>query len=248
MNLQVNFKKHQEKVKKIAIIPIVAIIFFITKFLVLFYYFEINARFTLVTAHVYQLLHNYFYTAQFSCAALAIRERLKMLNEYSSSFVECKARFRDKIVVVRQEKFNLKLFSKLYNDLCDLIELSNETFTWQLIIVMTNLLMIDIFAFYGILREFIVHNVEKFKFLILANTTWCTFQFLIKFFMAYCGKNTTGEAEKSLVIITRLVEQLDRNDQLTVDLNLLLGQMRGRNKKLENVFFTINYKLILAVS
>ena len=203
-------------------------------------------KFLLLPSNVYQLLHNYFYASQFACAALAIRARLKLLNDYSSSFVHNKKEFR---VVVHQKKFNLKLFSKLYNDLCDLIELLNKTFTWQLIFVMINLMLVDIFTAYGVVREFIEQRAFKLKFLIITNTIWSLLQFAIKYIMAYCGNSTTDEAENSLLIVTRIIEKFgDDDEKMKTDLNHLLNQMQGRNKNLENVFFAINYKLILAVS
>lgn len=67
--------------------------------------------------------------------------------------------------------------------------------------------------------------------------------------MAHCGSSTTSEAEKSLIIVSQFMDRVDDTDMMTrINLNLVMNQMRFRNKNLENKFFAINYKLILAVS
>lgn len=141
----------------------------------------------------------------------------------------------------------MKTFSDLYNDLCDLIESVNTTFTNQLILVMIIILMTDVFAIYGMMREY-KSNQAAFCFLLIANSTWTIIQYSIKTLMAYCGQSTTNEAEKSLVLLTRAITNIEGDVDLKNDLNALLIQMKFRKKTFENIFFSINFNLIVAVN
>lgn len=141
----------------------------------------------------------------------------------------------------------MKIFSDLFNDLCDLIELVNSTFTNQLIIVVMSLLLTDVFAVYGVMREFQAKN-DRFFFFLISNTAWAIIQYSIKAFMAHCGQTATSEAEKSVVLVTKAIAAVDRDSNLQNDLNSLLIRMKFREKIFRNVFFTINFQLILTVN
>lgn len=155
--------------------------------------------------------------------------------------------FKHKFSVIQPCNLNFQHFPQLYSSLCDIIEILNSTFTGQLVFVVISILVIDIFAFYGVIREFLSN--QNLKFIIIGNSTWLVLQSAIKFFMAHCGSSTTSEAEKSLIIVSQFMDQVDDTDMMTrINLNLVMNQMRFRNKNLENKFFAINYKLILAVS
>lgn len=153
----------------------------------------------------------------------------------------------DKVFCVQQKhrSFDVELFSELYDELCDLIEMVNQTFTSQLIFVMTEFMSIEIFGGYGILREAL--SSSRKYFLIVGNVAWIIFQYPVKFFMASAGSSTTNEAEKSVVLITKLINRARYDDSLRSRLNNLLIQLQCRNKKLSNVFFTVNYNVILVV-
>lgn len=150
------------------------------------------------------------------------------------------------MVLVRRQSFNLKVFSELYSELCDSIELINSTFTLHLVFVMTSLLSTDVLAVYGAVREF-QSSISRFGFLIIANTTWMCIQYLIKAFMAHAGSSTTNEAERSLVLVTKLIITFQFDLEIKTDLNCLLTQIQVRKKNLENNFFAINWNLILSV-
>lgn len=152
------------------------------------------------------------------------------------------------MIVVRQENFNLKLFSELYSDLCDAIDLINSTFTFHLVFVMTSILIIDVFAVYSTLREFRADVTEyRLAFIIIANPVWILIQYSVKALMAHAASSTTNEAEKSFGLVTKLITTLSLNRDMKTDLNYLLIQMQ-RKKNLENIFFVINWNLLLAVS
>lgn len=152
---------------------------------------------------------------------------------------------KNNIILVRSKHVNLKYFAELFNDLYDGIELINSTFTTQLIFAMLSFLITDIFAAYGALKELLVEN-NRLPILLVGNSVWVAIQYAIKGFMVYAGSSTTDEAEKPITIIAKAAGSMD-SSELKSDLMALLVQLRCRNKKLENVFFTINWNLILAV-
>lgn len=265
MRVSVDFKRHRSFNRRVAV-AVASTLIMAINVPILTWIYGINSHFIMISSSVYHLLHNSFYTSQFSCAALAVGSRFKILNEYLAGYmfeglvvvqplIDYHCRFQPQPVkqpkkiqaAVKIQNFNMRLFSELYNDLCDTVELVNNTFTFQLIIVMMSILLIDIFAAYGALREFMSNSNERLKFLIIANSTWIAIQYLMKVFMACSGSRTTSEATKSLVHLTRLIEATESSNPMKLEMNFLLIQMKCRNKNFQNVFFNINWHLILAV-
>lgn len=140
----------------------------------------------------------------------------------------------------------MKLLTELFHDLCDLIELVNSTFTFQLLVTILSLLLTNIFAFYGTLREFLAGS-NGLGFFIIGNGIWTAIQYFIMVFMAHAGSSTKSEADKSSVIIAKASGTLDAHDYLKTALHYLLIEMRCRNTALQNIFFAINWNVILAV-
>lgn len=240
-----DFKKHQKFVLKLSV-SIVSVLLLMIIVPGLAYLSDVEVVYTLLPNTVYQLLHNLFFAAQFSCAALALKERFNLLNEYLKGLTITLDE-RNKIILNKQETFNIDAFSALYNDLCDAIAMANSTFTNQIVVIVINILLTDVLTVYGWLREF-MSRTHLLVFLSVLNGMWILCQYAIKAMIAYCGSSTTDEAENSLVLLTRVIENIKSNEQMKADMNLLLTQMRYRNKSLQNVFFTINWKFVLAVS
>lgn len=87
---------------------------------------------------------------------------------------------------------------------------------------------------------------EMFKFIIVVNSFWTCIQYSIKALMAFNGTNMTNEAENSMVLVIKITATANLDDRASF--NYLLTQTRCRNKKLQNDFFVIDWKLILTVS
>lgn len=142
----------------------------------------------------------------------------------------------------------MKLFSELYNELCDAIEVVNATFTNQLVLVLVYMLTIEIFAAYGFIREFLLESNDRQNEMILGCSFFILLQYAIKISLVYSGSTTTKEAEMSTDYLTKLISSYEGAREVKNDLNFLLIQMKFRKKNLQSIFFTINYHLILAVS
>lgn len=247
LNLRVDFKKH----KKFAFIISVAV----AMSLGIIPYVEIVDRFHAISVpksfmppSYYQLFFCFFYTAQFACASLAVRERFGILNEYLEKFSNRTPVANRVLFVDNPSNFDLKIFTELYNDLCDAILLINQTFTWQLAIVMINMLLCDVFGAYGILQNFFQASSDtQSKFQLFCSSGWIIIQLVPKVLIAYSGSSSTSEMERSSVVLTRVIMNADTFNQ-KVELNFLLNQMRGRKNTFENIFFVVDWKIISAVS
>lgn len=68
-------------------------------------------------ASIFQLLYNLFYIAQFSCAALAVKQRFALLNSHLEGFIVDSKNFD--ILLPQLAKFDSRLFTELYNNFCD---------------------------------------------------------------------------------------------------------------------------------
>lgn len=145
------------------------------------------------------------------------------------------------VVVACRKTLNTELFMQLYNDLCDAIESVNSIFANQLIFVLTTFICTNVFQIYGALRE-------TNGFVILIGGAWVIIFYSMQFFMAHAGSSTTNEAERSIVMVAKIAGAKKISEDLKWSLNSSLIQMRCRNTKLENIFFTINWRLVLAVS
>lgn len=250
MSLSCDFKNHQKFVKRLSLSAIpVALLLFIIPALSL--YFGISMNFlalVIFLSNTYQILFSFYYALQFACASLAIRARFKLINEYLQRFVTIFRTFNHKAVLADVKSFNLEAFAELHNDLCDAIEMINSTFTMQIVVVMTSLLLNDVFSGYEMLQGYLSGSSHLLPFLILTNLLWIILQYAVKILIAHSGSSTTNEAEKSISFVVRLITTRHLDKELKKDLNYLLVQMRCRNKNLQNWFFSINWNLVLTVS
>lgn len=145
----------------------------------------------------------------------------------------------------KQSKFEPKIFWELYDALCDVVEMINSTFTAHIIVVMFTIMVIEILGGYALLRE----GISKISHPIAmsAGMLWIVFNNVIKIAMVHCGSSTTDEAEKSLALISKLAMSSDEKE-FKNDLKFISSQLQIRNKKFSNIFFTINYTVVVAVS
>lgn len=141
----------------------------------------------------------------------------------------------------------MKIFAEVFNDLCDAIELTNSTFTFHIIFVITSFLLTNVFAVYITLREVLSEKSEMMH-IAIAACVFVVVQYSIKVFIAHIGSSTSIEAGKPMKIVSKALATMDYDENMKTDLNFLLIQMQSRNKILQNVFFAINWNFIMAVS
>lgn len=256
-----NHNKHRKFTEKLSI-SVISTLFLIILSPIWGLFLDKDSKFLLLPSFVFILLFNFFYASQFACAALAIRERLKLLNVFLRFVIHNELfkffnffGFRFSLTRVSNDENTIKfscdlkykMFSDTFNDLCDALDLNNSIFTFHIVFVVTSFLLTNIFAAYLILRELLSKN-SFLGHLVPAACIFIALQYLIKNFIAYVGNSTTVEAEKSLKIITKALGSMEFESKLKMDLNFFLIQFQCRNKNVQNIFFVINWKFILAVS
>lgn len=109
------------------------LIFSITVVLFIKTNFVKNADPLIGLAHMVLNSYKFFYTVQFVLASAAVLQRFKLMNDHLRRSLWYKKDI--KVFITSKNVTSLKLFSKLYLDLCDLIDIVNSAFTLHLIFV-----------------------------------------------------------------------------------------------------------------
>lgn len=157
----------------------------------------------------------------------------------------------------------MKTFTELFHNLCEAIEGVNKNFTPHLSPIIIFMLVIDIFGFYSILREFFAllkfneKHIESsdshdddphyygYIYLILSNVFYSAVQIIFKAWAASIGHTTTSEAEKTKVLLAKSMNRMSFGGNVAYT---ALLQCQTRNLKLQNQFFSINWNIVLTVS
>lgn len=156
--------------------------------------------------------------------------------------------------------------ARLFLDLCDGVEIINSTFTFQLIVVIIESLvsmiinesyvaflkllsilsqLTDVFSAFAIIREII--KLEDIKVALLPHIILIANQFLKKCIMSHSGSSTTKEAENTSIIVSRIISERQNGSDLA-GWKTFLSLIGTRNLNLQNVFFKINWNILLGVS
>lgn len=164
-------------------------------------------------------------------------------------------RFANKFVIPVFSKFSMKIFTELFHDLCDAIESINQLFTFHLSPAIFFMLVIDIFGAYGIIREFISTsnqdvdgNDHNAIYLIFSNVIYSGIQLMFKIWAASIGHTTTSEAERTKVILAKLMNRMSPNSVSRCNFYSAIMQCQTRNLKLQNQFFVIDWNIVFAVT
>lgn len=116
------------------------------------------------------------------------------------------------------------------------------------------MLVIDIFGAYGIIREFIAtsnQNVDVHDdnaiYLILSNVIYSGIQLTYKIWAASMGHKTTSEAERTKIILAKIMNRMSPTSVSRCNFYSALMQCQTRNLKLQNQFFAIDWNIVFAV-
>lgn len=134
----------------------------------------------------------------------------------------------------------------LYQELCDGIDLLNSTFTFHLIPIVMNSLLLQVFSAYGILWA-VLSRSKIVLFITLQNGSWFITQYMLQALMAFAGSSVTRSAKKSSLIIIRELNNDEVNEGLVNALQNLVSRMNSRSLKVENVLFQIDWRLFARV-
>lgn len=131
--------------------------------------------------------------------------------------------------------------------LCDGIELLNSTFALNLTAVVINILIIKTFHAYEIIWE-LLSGSEIVTFILLQNGAWLLMQFIFEILISHVGSSVRENASETIVIISKVLNEYELSDDVAFKLQNLASMLNYRNFSVQNVFFIIDWKLLVAVS
>lgn len=137
-------------------------------------------------------------------------------------------------------------FTKAFNGLVDAIQLVNSCLTFPLVLVMFHFFILNLFVFFNLLWTLIT-DFEKFLFVAATDGVYFVFNYLLQGIMTHASCTTTHEAERTLVIASKLMNKRNCSKSGRKLFKNFLVHNQCRGLKFENMFFTINWKLLLAV-
>lgn len=152
----------------------------------------------------------------------------------------------DRISIIGVRNLNLKAFAQLSQILFDTIDALNSTFTFHIASILFNILVFKIFAIYQILFDFSSDSTKK-MFVLLINGSWLGMQCILQAMISHGGSLVTKNARKISVTVSTILNNFELSNELATKLQNFLARIQCRNHEVQNVFFTINWKLSVAV-
>ena len=140
---------------------------------------------------------------------------------------------------------NLKLFAETFHDLCDGLRMINNLFAIHLVPTLLAMLVVDVFGIYSIFRFFssssgdVVSNIIILYYILM--------HFILRAFIAHIGCTTTSEPEMLIEMMAKLINKLSSNHPTRFLLYNYMKQFQTRNFKLQTLFLTINWNMLLGV-
>lgn len=205
---------------------------------------------------------------QFIIASLALRSRFQALNESFENFSN------DEINFVETKVFESVKIGKLFDKLCDGIEIINETFTFQFIFIFTQLLVGFFFSVHRISINFNFFKV-LLGFCFIRNSSILpgrkvnvkrtrgngslSNKIILRHHHYHIQSSDdryhrsrriahNNTAEKTKVIVSKIVHQSLTNQDGKIEFILMMTQIQLRNVNLQNCFFAIDWRVLMAVS
>lgn len=183
----------------------------------------------------YGLLMGSLLVIQFISFILVIKRRFIMVNQY---------------LIFQNSKIDAHYINDLLSYLYDSIEGINSALTMNLLLTMMFSLINVVFCIFTSLTfifnpELLEYNSTAIH--VLSNLTWIAENLFVIMIICHHGSSLTKTAELTQDIILKMIVK-SRDENYNNELRCLLFQMKNRNTKVENVFFTIDWKSMAMVS
>jgi hypothetical protein len=205
-----------------------------------------GARFTLPLSYGYVLLYLSLLILQFSFATMAIKSRFRVLNDNLRFTYQHISARRCTAINIRAIGYSEQLpniITDLYSNLCDSIDLVNDSFTFQLIPFAVYFLTANMFGIYSIIRE-TFYRTPLMVVAILMNTWWILLHTVIISIAVHSSYTATKCALRTPIIVSSILKSCKWRDEKCV----ILLEFQYRNVFFENEFFRIDWKLLFSVS
>lgn len=192
------------------------------------------------------------YLTQFVLASLTLLLRFKSLNNRIGNSTT---------------EFNIKdttVIAQLYRQLCEGIEILNETFTFHLIPIFASLIVSSsrrskkfhkilfllqvtiIFGMYGTIVQ-ILHPTEVFMAALCTNSLGAANCCCMICAVVFFGSRLSSEASKTSIIYNKFQASLNASDAYKLNFIYVMTQLKSRSISVENFLFKIDWTVVLAV-
>ncbi|KAL7051660.1 hypothetical protein ACKWTF_004555 [Chironomus riparius] len=195
------------------------------------------------------LFYETFFILQFIFVAYLLRERFNLLKDllrYNMNFLTMlkpkKQKFRSRYENFSESFFNINLYGDVFHDICDSIESINILFTIHLIPILLSMLVVDVFGIYALFQNF---PLMQSLFYNIMTLYYVSKHFILRVLVAHIGATATREPEKLIEMIAKLVNKLSSIHPLRHSLCDLMKQFQTRNLKLQAMFLTVNWNIVL---
>lgn len=181
-----------------------------------------------------QFIFMWFFCVQFFLVGGSVKSRIALLNDY----------MQDATFTTSE---SVKSLSKMFGNLCDLIKLMNSTISFPIIFSLANQFAVSILSLYSIIYAISFPQYYRVFFVIISNIIITFIQICLISGVTWVGSSIENEFDRTLSVISdRINNSFDL--EINVELSNLSRQLKSRNKKVENLFFVIDFKLMFAVS
>lgn len=240
LGIIINYKDNGIKLILMSLSMILLIVYNIV-ILIVNSYVNINLRnyFEFQLCKSYQLIHLYFHSINFYIFLWIIKKRFCKLNKYLKFLLNSDS---------HHETCNLKLksFFQLYFMLCKVVKEFNRTFTLNISITLLHILLKVIFTIYRFMFMIFEKNYD-FIYSKTCTISWIFVHMIAAILICQSGASLTLEAEKcDEMILNRIANS--NNPFANDELNNCYNKIRNFDRKIQNAFFVINWKLLLRVS
>lgn len=136
--------------------------------------------------------------------------------------------------------------------MCNGIDLLNRTFTFQLVPIVINTMIIEVLSAYRVLWEIMTTSkvTEDIKiYVLLQESVWLMMAYSLQVTMASVGSSLSESTGETLVIVAKTLNDLEVSNDLSTKLHNFISRSQCRNLKVHNnSLFSIEWKLLVAVS
>lgn len=231
--------------------------FFIPMLLNLFFFDEAS-NFSMIFHFCCQNLVRLFFIFQLVLSSLAVNSRFKLMSKHLERSLKMSKNF--------SRNFKASNYLKLYHNLCDVIEIINNSLTFPLVLIFVALMVrfvfflqvhaknwrsrqiLNIFASYDIVKE-LLKPTESRSAILTMNIFGFMSHFLIKVVVIHVSSLMTEEAEHFTILVCKAVnEEKLESGAGKIDFIFFFTQAKSRNLKLQNDFFVVGWKVLLTVS
>lgn len=191
-------------------------------------------------AHSYQLFMEYFFVSQFALFTMLIRNRVDKITKYLKSYIWTSIMSEKCLPDPRQ-------FVSLFQQLCKIIRMFNEVFSLSITFTLINLLMNEILSMYSFV--YYIYKTKEFAVItdIFINGGWLIMNMILTVIICKSGHSVQNQTEKIESTILEFID-FNKSESFTKTLETLHYRVKNTNKRIENIFFTINWKLLFMVS